>query len=90
MDTMDSMDKGITYQLTYKDVVDIMKIVDESICRELHLEIGDFKLDLVKGHPVAGPAANPCGKTGAAGENVRSAADQAAVAQDAGIAGKKK
>jgi len=90
MDTMDAMDKGITYELTYKDVIDIMKIVDESICRELHLEIGDFKLDLVKGHTGAGPAVNPYEKIGAAGEKVRNAADQASAAQDAGIAGKKK
>lgn len=86
---MDAMNKGLTYELTYKDVVDIMKIIDESICQELHLEIGDFKLDLVKGHPGAGPAANSPGKAGAAGEKVN-AADQAAAAQSVGIAGKKK
>ena len=56
---MDAMNKGLTYELTYKDVIDIMKIIDESICQELHLEIGDFKLDLVKGQPGARPAAQP-------------------------------
>jgi len=87
---MDAMNKGLTYELTYKDVVDIMKIIDESICQELHLEIGDFKLDLVKGHPGAGPAVNSSGKAGAAGEKVRNAADQAVAAQRVGIAGEKK
>jgi acetyl-CoA carboxylase biotin carboxyl carrier protein len=85
---MDAMNKGLTYELTYKDVVDIMKIIDESICQELHLEIGDFKLDLLKGHPGAGPAANSSGKAGVAGEKVN-AADQVA-AQSVGIAVKKK
>ena len=87
---MDAMNKGLTYELTYKDVVDIMKIIDESVCQELHLEIGDFKLDLVKGHPGAGPAVNSSGKAGAAGEKVRNEADQAAAAQRVGIAGGKK
>ena len=86
---MDAMNKGLTYELTYKDVVDIMKIIDESVCQELHLEIGDFKLDLVKGHPGAGPAANSHGKAGSAGEKVRNAADPAP-AVSAGIAGGKK
>ena len=86
---MDAMNKGLTYELTYKDVVDIMKIIDESICQELHLEIGDFKLDLVKGHPGAGPAVHSSGKAGAAGEKVN-AADQVAAAQGVGIAGGKK
>ena len=85
---MDAMDKGLTYELTYKDVIDIMKIIDESICQELHLEIGDFKLDLVKGHPGARPAANSNGKAGAEGEKVNTA-NQAAVAQIVGIALKK-
>ena len=87
---MDAINKGLTYELTYKDVVDIMKIIDESICQELHLEIGDFKLDLVKSRPGAGPAANSYGKAGAAGEKVRNAADQVAAAPSAGIAVKKK
>jgi biotin carboxyl carrier protein len=81
---MDAMNKGLTYELTYKDVVDIMKIIDESICRELHLEIGDFKLDLVKGHSGAAPAANSHGGAGAAGGKVH-AADQAAAVQAAAV-----
>jgi acetyl-CoA carboxylase biotin carboxyl carrier protein len=87
---MDAMNKGLTYELTYKDVVDIMKIIDESICQELHLEIGDFKLDLVKGRPGAGPAANSYGKAGATGEKIRNAADQSAAVPSVGIAGEKK
>ncbi|HET58432.1 MAG TPA: acetyl-CoA carboxylase biotin carboxyl carrier protein [Deltaproteobacteria bacterium] len=38
--------------MTYKDVIDILRIIDDSTCRELHLELGDLKLDLVKGQPV--------------------------------------
>jgi len=74
---MDAMNKRLTYELDYKDVVDIMKIIDESACRELHLEIGDFKLDLVKGPSGASPEAKTQGNTGAAGGKV--AAKPAAV-----------
>jgi hypothetical protein len=35
-------------ELTYKDVVDILKIIDHSIPGELHLELGDLKLTVVK------------------------------------------
>ena len=38
----------LTYELTYKDVVDILKIVDSSACREVRIELGDFKLTVVK------------------------------------------
>jgi acetyl-CoA carboxylase biotin carboxyl carrier protein len=79
---MDAMDKGLTYELTYKDVIDIMKIIDESVCQELHLEIGDFKLDLVKGHP--GPRSNTQGNAGEAGGKVH-AANQAAAVQAAAV-----
>jgi acetyl-CoA carboxylase biotin carboxyl carrier protein len=86
---MNAMNKGLTYELTYKDVVDIMKIIDESICQELHLEIGDFKLDLVKGHSGAGPAAPPQGNAGATVEKVP-AANPAAAVQNADIVPGKK
>ncbi len=79
---MDAMNKGLTYELTYKDVVDIMKIIDESVCQELHLEIGDFKLDLVKGPP--GPRANTQGNAGEAGGKVH-AANQAGAVQAAAV-----
>jgi len=51
--------QNLTYGLSYRDVVDIMKIIDESACRELHLEIGDFKLDLVKGPAATVPSEAP-------------------------------
>ena len=41
-------EKKLTYDLTYKDVVDILEIIDHSIPGELHLELGDLKLTLVK------------------------------------------
>jgi acetyl-CoA carboxylase biotin carboxyl carrier protein len=81
---MDAINKGLTYELTYKDVVDIMKIIDESVCQELHLEIGDFKLDLVKGRPGAGTAASSSGNAGEAGGKVP-AANQAAAVQAAAV-----
>ena len=76
---MDAINKGLTYELTYKDVIDIMKIIDESICQELHLEIGDFKLDLVKGPPGASPRTNTQGNAGAAAGKVNAANPAAAV-----------
>ncbi|MCD6571413.1 MAG: hypothetical protein J7L53_11975 [Deltaproteobacteria bacterium] len=46
---MKSNEAKLTYDLTYKDVVDILKIIDDSACQELHLELGDLKLDVIKG-----------------------------------------
>jgi acetyl-CoA carboxylase biotin carboxyl carrier protein len=54
----------IAYDLTYKDVVDILKIIDESPCQELHLELEGLKLDLTKGEPP--PAPPPPGQPPAA------------------------
>ncbi len=34
--------------LTYKDVVDILEIIDDSVCGELHLELEDLKLTVIK------------------------------------------
>lgn len=59
---MEAINKQLTYELSYKDVVDIMKIIDESTCREMHLEIGDFKLDLVKDPSGPGSGVFPQGK----------------------------
>ncbi len=57
----------LTYDLTYKDVIDILRIIDDSTCRELHLELGDLKLDLVKGQPAGlTPVAAPPGPAPAA------------------------
>jgi acetyl-CoA carboxylase biotin carboxyl carrier protein len=51
---MKSDQTQITYDLTYKDVVDILKIIDDSPCQELHLELEGLKLDLIKGEPPPG------------------------------------
>ncbi len=61
---MKSDQTQITYDLTYKDVVDILKIIDDSPCQELHLELEGLKLDLIKGEPTPGgkraePARSP-------------------------------
>ncbi len=42
-------EKKLGSGLTYKDVVDILEIIDHSTPGELHLELGDLKLTLVKG-----------------------------------------
>jgi acetyl-CoA carboxylase biotin carboxyl carrier protein len=69
----------IAYDLTYKDVVDILKIIDESPCQELHLELEGLKLDLTKGEPPPGgikeeppPAPPPSQPTAAAAEKGKS------------------
>lgn len=39
----------LTYSLTYKDVVDILKMIKETEAfREIHLEFGQFKLSIVR------------------------------------------
>jgi hypothetical protein len=41
----------LTYDLSYEDVVDILKVIDNSMSGELHVELGDLKLTVVKrGH----------------------------------------
>jgi hypothetical protein len=39
---------GLSYDLTYKDVVDILEVIEHSMCRELHIESGDLKLTVEK------------------------------------------
>ena len=41
-------EKKLRYDLTYKDVVDILEIIDHSTHGELHLELEDLKLTVVK------------------------------------------
>jgi hypothetical protein len=41
-------DHHLSYPLTYKDVVELLKIIDATDRGELHLELEDFKLSLVK------------------------------------------
>jgi hypothetical protein len=38
----------LAYDLTYKDAVDILEIIDHSTSGELHLELGNLKLTVVK------------------------------------------
>lgn len=38
----------LTYTLSFKDVVDILTIIDQSRCHELSVEFGDFKLAVVR------------------------------------------
>ena len=38
----------LAYDLTYKDVVDILEIIDHSTSGELHLELGNLELTVVK------------------------------------------
>ncbi|MCJ7596181.1 MAG: hypothetical protein ABII06_18230 [Pseudomonadota bacterium] len=45
---LDGSEGELTYDLTYKDVVDILEVIDGSTCRELHVESGDLKLTVVK------------------------------------------
>ena len=41
--------KELTYNLTYKEVVDILQIMNESThCRELQLELEDLKLTIIR------------------------------------------
>jgi acetyl-CoA carboxylase biotin carboxyl carrier protein len=41
--------KELTYNLTYKEVVDILQIMNESTnCQELHLELEDLKLTVIR------------------------------------------
>ena len=40
--------KEITYSLTYKEMLEILKIIDESPCQELRLELEGFKLEIIK------------------------------------------
>lgn len=62
---MRSDEVRLTYDLTYKDVVDILKIIDDSTSQELHLELGDLKLDIIKGKEPGPAAAEPVrGTTG--------------------------
>ncbi len=41
--------KELVYSLTFQEVVDILKIIDESPCQELRLELDEFKLEVIKG-----------------------------------------
>ena len=55
--------KEIAYSLTYKEMLEILKIIDDSPCRELRLELEGFKLEIIKGkepfHPAGGVSPGP-------------------------------
>jgi acetyl-CoA carboxylase biotin carboxyl carrier protein len=52
--------KELTYHLTYKEVVDILQIMNGSTnCRELHLELDDLKLTVIRQEN--GPPGKPVG-----------------------------
>jgi acetyl-CoA carboxylase biotin carboxyl carrier protein len=48
--------KEITYSLTYKEMLEILKIMDESPCQELRLELEGFKLEIIKGKELSHPS----------------------------------
>jgi hypothetical protein len=41
-------ERELTCDLTYKDVVEILEIIDHSTHGELHLELEDLKLTVIK------------------------------------------
>lgn len=44
----DGNETKLSYDLTYEDVVDILEVIDHSMVGELHVELGDLKLTVVK------------------------------------------
>ena len=38
----------LTYTLTFKEVVDILEVIDSWDGKELRLEVGDLKLNVIK------------------------------------------
>jgi acetyl-CoA carboxylase biotin carboxyl carrier protein len=60
--------KELTYNLTYKEVVDILQIMNESAnCQELHLELEDLKLTIIRQENR--PPGKPAGHTKAEPRN---------------------
>jgi len=45
---MKLLESELAYTLTYKDIVDIIKIMDDAACHELQIELEDLKLKIVK------------------------------------------
>ncbi len=45
---MKLLESELAYTLTYKDIVDIIKIIDDAACHELQIELEDLKLKIVK------------------------------------------
>jgi acetyl-CoA carboxylase biotin carboxyl carrier protein len=51
--------KEINYSLSYEEMLEILKIVDESPCGELRLELEGFRLEIIKGKEGPSPAVGP-------------------------------
>lgn len=45
---MKFIESELAYKLTYKDIVDIIKIIDDASCHELQIELEDLKLKIIK------------------------------------------
>jgi acetyl-CoA carboxylase biotin carboxyl carrier protein len=46
---MKFLESELSYKFTYKDIVDIIKIIDDASCHELQIELEDLKIKIVKG-----------------------------------------
>lgn len=46
---MKFLENELSYKFTYKDIVDIVKIIDDASCHELQIELEDLKIKIVKG-----------------------------------------
>jgi acetyl-CoA carboxylase biotin carboxyl carrier protein len=54
---MKIIESELSYNFTYKDILDIIKIIDDASCHEVHIELEDLKLKIIKGNPhVPAPA----------------------------------
>lgn len=61
---MKFIESELAYKFTYKDIVDIIKIIDDASCHELQIEFEDLKLKIIKGNthgsaPIATSAVVP-------------------------------
>ncbi|MBI4591517.1 MAG: acetyl-CoA carboxylase biotin carboxyl carrier protein [Candidatus Rokubacteria bacterium] len=65
-------------ELTNEDVLNILRIIDQSSCEELHLEIGDFKLIVRKKGADSSAAVSAPARSGDGSEAARPAASLAA------------
>lgn len=48
---MKIIETELSYNFTYKDILDIIKIIDDASCHEVHIELEDLKLKIIKGNP---------------------------------------
>jgi len=45
---LDGNSQDPTYSLTFKDVVDILEIIECATCRELEIQLGDLRMTVIK------------------------------------------